>query len=221
MQRTRAEQIVPTAGQYFHLWNPVATRHQRVHTFERYQPWSVVGVRSFGNTARTRASSEATSAGAVQRTGGVSDSHDALKNLWYGAGAEDQQLRRRLDAVEGALDISSGGIADVTGVLGQHKVGGFLAQYSCLDVKGASARSPQRAHLGLHLGATEHSGINEAPADHRFVLGFSGIVTEITDSNQLIAEAKANTISVPLGSNEQIFTSCPRSSGLPSNTAYG
>jgi hypothetical protein len=108
-------------------------------------------------------------------------------------------LRRRLDAFEGALDVDSGRITDVTGVLGQHQVGGFLAQHSCLDVKGAGAGSAQRAHLGLHLGATEHGGVNEAPADHRFVPGFSGVVTEVTDPDQRVLEAQGKHNLRPTG----------------------
>jgi len=66
-------------------------------------------------------------------------------------------------------------------------------------MKGASAGSPQRAHLGLHLGTTEYRSVNEAPADYRFVLGFSGVVTEITDSDQLVAEAQGEDNLCPTG----------------------
>src|SRR5262245_13866699 len=138
-------------------------------------------------------------AGTVQYARGLPNVHDALKNLCDGARAEDQQLRRWLDAVEGALHVDSGGIADVTGVLGQHQIGYCLAQHICLDVKGAGASSAQRAHLGLHLGATKHSGVNEAAADYRFIPGCSRVVTEVTDPDELIAEAQGKYDLRPTG----------------------
>src|SRR5215470_6110648 len=169
----------------------MATRHQRIHPFERYQPWSVLGMCgfcSYGAHARLKRGDEG--AGAVRHASGLPNGYDALKNLCNGARTEDQQLRRRLDAVEGALHVGSGGIADVTGVLGQHQIGCFLAQHICLDVKGAGAGSAQRTHLGLHLGTTEHSGVNEAAADYRFMPGCSRVVTEVTNPDELIAEAQ-------------------------------
>ena len=68
--------------------------------------------------------------------------------------------------------------------------GGFLVQRGSLDVKRTFARVQQRAHLGLHLGATEYGGVNAAAADHRFVPGFRGVVTEVADPDQVVAEAQ-------------------------------
>ena len=82
-------------------------------------------------------------------------------------------------------------ICSALGVLRQHQVGGFMVQHGDLNVEGAFIRNTQRAHPGLHLGATEYGSINETPAYHRFVPGFGWVVTEVADPDQLIAEAQS------------------------------
>ncbi len=170
---------------------PVAASHQGVYPFERYQPWSVLRLRGFcGHSvdARLQRGNEGTRL--VLRPGSLSDRRDAVKNLRHGAGTEDEHFRRRPDAVEGALHVGGSGIADGTGVLGQHQVGLGLVQHCSLNVKGAFPRSEQRAHGGLDLGATEHRSVNAAVANHRFLLRCGRVVTEVTDPNQLVAEAQ-------------------------------